>query len=197
MSPDEITQVYNTLAQEVQDYGAQQAAAIGNAQRSLGPLAARVASPSGQTNGLANYTYNRVMRPTIEPTVASLVVEGQGQSLNKTLNDALRAAKKAYEDAKNANQLANTKAATTPTTTNGGNGNVQVLGGYTGLTSTGNYGSGGDNNGDNNGGDNTAKTNQWGYAPTQWGNETYYGTDLDKNANHIADWIDRIFGGNV
>lgn len=101
MTPDEIIEAYNVLAQDVQDNTAQEAARIGNAQRSLGTLAERVASPSGQTNGLANYTYDRVMRPTINATAKSLAVQGLASGLETNLSNALRAAKNRYEDAKN------------------------------------------------------------------------------------------------
>lgn len=150
MSPEEITAAYDTLAQEVATYGANEAASIGNAQRSLGTLAERVASPSGQTSGLANYTYNRTMRPTIDSTVASITTTGKSQALTQALNDALRAARKSYEDAQRNYQRAVSNA-----TTNGNNNrngpNVNRVGDIT-PGYTGNAGSGGD--GEDNGGDN-------------------------------------------
>lgn len=101
MTPDEIIEAYNVLAQNVQDNTAQEAARIGNAQRSLGTLAERVASPSGQTSGLANYTYDRTMRPAVDSTAKALVTQGLAQGLQTNLSDALRAAKSRYEDARN------------------------------------------------------------------------------------------------
>lgn len=101
MTPDEIIEAYNVLAQNVQDNTAQEAARIGNAQRSLGTLAERVASPSGQTSGLANYTYDRTMRPTVDSTSKALVTQGLATGLQTNLSDALRAAKNRYEDARN------------------------------------------------------------------------------------------------
>lgn len=101
MSPDEIIEAYNVLAQNVQDNTAQEAARIGNAQRSLGTLAERVASPSGQTYGLANYTYDRTLRPTVESTSKALVTQGLATGLQQNLSNALRAAKNRYEDARN------------------------------------------------------------------------------------------------
>ena len=102
MSPEEIIEAYNVLTKDVTDYTAQEAAKIGNSQRSLGTLAERVASPSGQTSGLANYTYDRTLRPTVDSLAASLTTEGKAQALDKYLDTKLRAAKNAYEDAKNA-----------------------------------------------------------------------------------------------
>ena len=101
MTPDEIIEAYNVLAQNVQDNTAQEAARIGNAQRSLGTLAERVASPSGQTSGLANYTYDRTMRPVVDSTSKALVTQGLATGLQTNLSDALREAKNRYEDARN------------------------------------------------------------------------------------------------
>lgn len=112
MSPDEILSAYNVLTQEVKDYAASEAAKIGNSQRSLGVLAERVASPSRQTSGLANYTYNRTMRPALDASVAQLTTQGKYEALQKDLADKLRAAKNNYEDAQNRY----TTAATAPKT---------------------------------------------------------------------------------
>lgn len=101
MTPDQIIEAYNVVAQDVQDRAAQEAARIGNAQRSLGTLAERVASPTGQTYGLANYTYNRAMRPTVDSTAASLTTTGYANALENNLKSSLRDAKNRYEDAKN------------------------------------------------------------------------------------------------
>lgn len=113
MTPEELIESYNILSQNVKDQAARDAAIIGNSQRSLGPLAARVASPTGQTSGLANYTYNRLMRPVVDSTAAALTTQGTAQALNKNLGDALRAARAAYEDAQNKY----TVASTTPSAT--------------------------------------------------------------------------------
>lgn len=101
MTPDDIIEAYKVLAQNVQDNAAREAARIGNAQRSLGTLAERVASPSGQTYGLANYTYDRTMRPVVDSTAKALVTQGLATGLQTNLSDALREAKNRYEDARN------------------------------------------------------------------------------------------------
>lgn len=133
MDEKSIIEAYNVLAQDVQNQAAQRAAQIGNAQRSLGTLASRVASPTGQTSGLANYTYNRLMRPTVDTTAAALVTQGKAQSLEKMLGDQLRAAKNAYEDARNRYQInttlpyaQNQQKLGVDTNTEGGTGNVSV-----------------------------------------------------------------------
>lgn len=118
MSPEEIMQAYDVLVSEGNNYAAQEAARVGNSQRSIGGLAEVVANPSGQTSGLANYTYNRVMRPTVDSLAASLTTTGKSQAMDRYLKDKLMAAKNAYEDAKNNY----TTASTTPKASSGGSG---------------------------------------------------------------------------
>lgn len=117
MTPEEIMEAYDVLVQEGNNYAAQEAAKVGNSQRSIGGLAEVVANPSGQTSGLANYTYNRTMRPTVDSLAASLTTTGKSQAMDRYLKDELMKAKNAYEDAKNAY----TVASTTPKNSNGGN----------------------------------------------------------------------------
>lgn len=114
MTPQEIIDAYGVLTQEVKDQTANDAAAIGNGQRSIGGLAEVVANPSGQTSGLANYTYNRLLRPTVDTTTAALTTQGKAQALQTELTNRLLAAKQNYEDQKNRY----TVASTTPSTTN-------------------------------------------------------------------------------
>lgn len=114
MTPEEIIDAYNVVSQDVQNYTAEQAAAIGNSQRSLGTLAERVASPSGQTSGLANYTYNRTLRPTVDTLTADLVAQGKSRGLETYLANKLREARNAYEDAQNKYTVASTTPKTDP-----------------------------------------------------------------------------------
>lgn len=122
MTPQEIIEAYDVLSNGVKDYTAQQAQAIGNSQRSIGGLAEAVANPSGQTSGLANYTYNRMLRPTVDTLAANLETQGRTQAMDRYLKDELMKAKAAYEDAKNSY----TTAATTPKTTNTNGGYTTV-----------------------------------------------------------------------
>lgn len=101
MTPEEIMQAYDVLVQEGNDYAAQEAAKVGNSQRSIGGLAEVVANPSGQTSGLANYTYNRTMRPTVDSLSTALTTTGKSQAMDRYLRNELMAAKNAYENAKN------------------------------------------------------------------------------------------------
>lgn len=140
MTPEEIIDAYNVVSQDVQNYTAEQAAAIGNSQRSLGTLAERVASPSGQTSGLANYTYNRTLRPTVDTLTADLVAQGKSRGLENYLNAKLREARNKYEDAQNRY----TVASTTPKKTEDPNKNKvteEELNGFDGKKKETNTGS--------------------------------------------------------
>lgn len=102
MTPDEIVEAYKVVTQDIENRAATEAARVGNAQRSLGTLAERVASPSGQTSGLANYTYDRTMRPTVDSLAAALTTQGYANALENNLKAGLREAKNRYDDARNA-----------------------------------------------------------------------------------------------
>ena len=119
---EERIQEYQQAVDVLNNYAAQEAAKIGNSQASLGLMAERVARPSGVTSGLANYTYNRTLRPTVDTLAANLATQGYSAGLNKQLSDAIREAKSRYEDARNAY----TTAATTPRTTNTNKLNVDT-----------------------------------------------------------------------
>lgn len=118
MSPEEIIEAYNVLVQEGNNYAAQEAAKVGNSQRSIGGLAEAVANPSGQTSGLANYTYNRLLRPTVDTLAASLTTTGLSQGMDRYLKDQLMAAKNNYENAKNNYTVASTTPRTSSAETN-------------------------------------------------------------------------------
>lgn len=126
MNPEERIASYQEAVDVLNNYTAQEAAKIGNSQASLGLMAERVARPSGTTSGLANYTYDRTLRPTLDSLAASLTTTGYSQGLEKQLYDALTAAKNRYEDAKNRY----TVASTVPKTTNpsGGSGWTEQIG---------------------------------------------------------------------
>lgn len=183
MTPDEIIEAYNVLSQNVNDNAAQEAARIGNAQRSLGTLAERVASPANQTYGLANYTYDRVMRPTINATAKSLAVQGLASSLETNLSNALRAAKNRYEDARNRAAVSGGGGGGTNT---GGNGNGNTT---EEVTDNAYYGYLSDGGGGKSGGH--GSTRSWGdygpgtgdedfegdsYLVKRMGNEYHWGT---------------------
>lgn len=95
MEQEEITKVYETLAPMAGDYMNAQAEQIGQAQRSMGPMAANVMGQS-QTSGLGNYTYNRLMRPQVDTMRDEIRVQGYANQLNKLLSDALNKARNNY-----------------------------------------------------------------------------------------------------
>lgn len=138
MNSDEIIDAYNVVVQDIQNRAANEAARVGNAQRSLGTLAERVATPSGMTSGLANYTYDRTMRPAVDTLTSSLTTTGYAGALENNLKANLRAAKNRYEDAKNAYTVAASRGSGGST---GGNTNTpygeQSDKSYTGGYATG------------------------------------------------------------
>lgn len=94
MNQEDITQIYETLAPMAGDYMNAQAEQIGQAQRSMGPLAANVQGST--TSGLGNYTYNRLMRPQVDVMRDEIRVQGYANQLNRLLSDALNNARNRY-----------------------------------------------------------------------------------------------------
>lgn len=121
MEQDEITQIYETLAPMAGDYMNAQAEQIGQAQRSMGPLAA--ATQGTTTSGLGNYTYNRLMRPQIDVMRDEIRVQGYANQLNRLLSDALNNARNRYNRSGGGGGGGNNT-----TTTSGGTG-VTTIGG--------------------------------------------------------------------
>lgn len=95
MEQEEITKIYETLAPMAGDYANAQAEQIGQAQRSMGPMAANVMGQS-QTSGLGNYTYNRLMRPQVDSMRDEILVQGYANQLNRLLSNALTSARNNY-----------------------------------------------------------------------------------------------------
>lgn len=95
MEQNDITQIYETLAPMAGQYANAQAEQIGQAQRSMGPLAANTMGQS-QTAGLGNYTYNRLMRPQVDVMRDEILVEGYRNKLNQALSNAYRTAQRNY-----------------------------------------------------------------------------------------------------
>lgn len=95
MDNSEITQIYETLAPMAGQYANAQAEQIGQAQQSMGPLAAATMGQS-QTAGLGNYTYNRLMRPQVDVMRDEILVEGYRNKLNQALSNAYKTAQRNY-----------------------------------------------------------------------------------------------------
>lgn len=94
MEQEDITQIYETLAPMAGQYANAQAEQIGQAQQSMGPLAANTMGTT--TSGLGNYTYNRLMRPQVDVMRDEILVEGYRNQLNRALSDAYNTARRNY-----------------------------------------------------------------------------------------------------
>lgn len=94
-TPDSIREVAEILAPQAGNYTNAITEQIGQAQQSMGPLAAATMGQS-QTAGLGNYTYNRLVRPQVDVMRDELLVQGYTNALNKLLYNRLNAAKSAY-----------------------------------------------------------------------------------------------------
>lgn len=95
MEQEDITKIYETLAPMAGQYANAQAEQIGQAQQSMGTMAANVMGQS-QTSGLGNYTYNRLMRPQVDVMRDEILVEGYRNQLNRALSDAYNTARRNY-----------------------------------------------------------------------------------------------------
>lgn len=93
-TPDSIREVAEVLAPQAGNYTNALTSQIGQAQQSMGPLAA--ATMGTPVQGLGNYTYNRLVRPQVDTMRDELLVQGYTNSLNKMLSDRLRAARDNY-----------------------------------------------------------------------------------------------------
>lgn len=93
-TPDEIQRVTEVLAPQAGNYVNAITDQIGQAQESIGPLAANTMGST--TAGLGNYTYNRLARPQIDVMRDEILVKGYTDKLNKLLSDNLRAAQQNY-----------------------------------------------------------------------------------------------------
>lgn len=114
MDQEEITKIYETLAPMAGNYANAQAEQIGQAQQSVGPLAANTMGTT--TSGLGNYTYNRLMRPQVDTMRDQILVQGYANQLNNLLSNALNTAKDNYYKRSPSNS-SNDKTSNTPSQT--------------------------------------------------------------------------------
>ena len=119
---DNIAEIYEVLAPMAGDYMNAQAEQIGQAQRSMGPMAAAVQGST--TSGLGNYTYNRLMRPQVDVMRDEIRTQGYANQLNRLLSDALNNARNRYNRRGSGNKSGGTTANpdTSGVTTIGGSG---------------------------------------------------------------------------
>ena len=121
----DVAQIYEVLAPMAGGYLNAQAEQIGQAQRSMGPLAARTMGTT--TSGLGNYTYNRLMRPQVATMRDELLVQGYANQLNRLLSDALNKAKKNYSKGSGSSKKSGGTGTNKETTTEESN----AISGYT------------------------------------------------------------------
>lgn len=95
-TPESIREVAEVLAPQAGNYVNAITEQIGQAQQSMGPLAAATMGQS-QTAGLGNYTYNRLVRPQVDVMRDEILVQGYTNALNKMLSDRLSAARSNYQ----------------------------------------------------------------------------------------------------
>lgn len=96
-SMDDIVETYNILSNIPTDYANALMERQGQAQASYGPLAEQVMGASRTPEqGIGNYTYNRMIRPTVDTLRDEMIVRGLSEALNKQLNDSLNKAKANY-----------------------------------------------------------------------------------------------------
>lgn len=96
-TPDSIKEITEILAPQAGNYTNAITGQIGQAQQSMGPLAAATMGQS-RTAGLGNYTYNRLVRPQVDVMRDEILVQGYTNALNKMLSDRLSAAKRNYQN---------------------------------------------------------------------------------------------------
>ena len=99
-TPESIREVAEVLAPQAKNYINAIGEQVGQAQQSMGPLAAQVMGES-KTAGVGNYTYNRLARPQVDAMRDQILVQGYTDALNKMLSNSLRSARDAYNKSGN------------------------------------------------------------------------------------------------
>lgn len=99
MTPQEIQDVYNDLAQVPQNTATQATTELGQNQAARGTSLAQMGSSGG--NGIGNYTYNRLIDPTVQQLATQLVTTGRSQALNRAITLAQQQASENYQKAYN------------------------------------------------------------------------------------------------
>lgn len=141
MTPSEIQDIYNDLAQVPQNTATQATADLGQSQSARGTSLAQMGASGG--NGIGNYTYNRLIDPTVQQLATQLVTTGRSQALNRAITLAQQQASDNYQKAYNNyvnRQRARARASSTSGGTSSGSGSGLGSGGtsqtITGVTET-------------------------------------------------------------
>lgn len=99
MTPSEIQDIYNDLAQVPQNTATQATTELGQSQSARGASLAQMGASGG--NGIGSYTYNRLIDPTVQQLATQLVTTGRSQALNRAITLAQQQASDNYQKAYN------------------------------------------------------------------------------------------------
>lgn len=133
MTPQEIQDVYNDLAQVPQNTATQATTELGQSQSARGTSLAQMGASGG--NGIGNYTYNRVIDPTVQQLATQLVTTGRSQALNRAIVLAQQQASENYQKAYN--NYVNRQRARAKASSSSGSGSGTGSNGKTSQTITG------------------------------------------------------------
>lgn len=136
-SLEDITETYNLLANQPQNYADALMQRQGTAQASYGPLAEQAMGQSRTPQGgVGNYTYNRLIRPSVDTMRDEMIVKGLSDALNKQISDSLKKAQNEYNKKKSkgssGGSSSNDKTDDDSTKINGSEDVSTGGGGYTG-----------------------------------------------------------------
>lgn len=116
-SLEDITETYNLLANQPQDYADALMQRQGTAQASYGPLAEQAMGQSRTPEGgVGNYTYNRLIRPSVDTMRDEMIVKGLSDALNKQISDSLKKAQNEYNKKSRSGKSGGSSPSTTSNT---------------------------------------------------------------------------------
>ena len=106
LNPNEITDIYNGLSNDVQNINKNAMTQLGNSLAAKGPSLAAMGHPNdegfGNQTGIGNYTYYSLVDPTVAKLSNQLVLTGRAQALNRAIALGQEQASNRYKQAYNA-----------------------------------------------------------------------------------------------
>lgn len=106
LNPNEITDIYNGLSNDVQNINKDTMTQLGNSLAAKGPSLAAMGHPNdegfGNQTGIGNYTYYSLVDPTVAKLSNQLVLTGRAQALNRAIALGQEQASNRYKQAYNA-----------------------------------------------------------------------------------------------
>ena len=97
MTPEEIQRLYQTISETIPRQADQGAAQISEQTQAMAPGVAATGGTGGQ--GLGQYNYNRLLRPTINTLRDQLVLQGRTQAFREGMRSSVAEAQQRYEGA--------------------------------------------------------------------------------------------------